>query len=194
MNKNKNDNIVGIDGNNDNNNIQKQQVIKIKGAINPSILDKTEISCSSQSNTVPLAADIESKRLLVLADYSPCNLVGLSATFDIDGSSLTNRTSNNATQIAQPNSDIEHLKLVLLNIDTITGKHKTAFVDMSQIKQVSNGVITVNFENMPTGVDPATGKVVVLDTINGLALFNEAIDKPIDFAVGNQLTVNSTFS
>ena len=65
---------------------------------------------------------------------------------------------------------------------------------MSQIKQVSNGVITVNFENMPTGVDPATGKVVVLDTINGLALFNEAIDKPIDFAVGNQLTVNSTFS
>jgi hypothetical protein len=41
--------------------------------------------------------------------------------------------------------------------------------------------------------DPATGKPVTLDKINGLALFNDASDKSIDLE-GSKLAIHSRFT
>jgi hypothetical protein len=152
--------------------------------INQDIKKVGEVDCTSQINTIPIDDNISPKGLRVLANYSSCNLQGLSVTF-VGNSTLS--AGNNTYQ------NLENMKLVLLDIDTITGKHKTAIVDLSKVQPLSRGTFTLGLNTAMSGEDPATGKLVTLDKVNGLALFNDATDKSIDLE-GSTLTIHSTFA
>jgi hypothetical protein len=173
----------------DNNTVSGQQIITInKAGKKTGVKQSGETECASQINTIPLDDIISPKGLTVLANYSSCNLQGLTVTF-IGNSTL--KAGNITSQGLADN--LEHMKLVLLDIDTVTGKHRTATVDLSKVQSMPTGTFTLGLDTVMSAEDPATGKPVTLDKINGLALFNDASDKSIDLE-GSKLAIHSRFT
>lgn len=57
---------------------------------------------------------------------------------------------------------------MLLNIHTIRGKHKTAFVNLSDTLLLAEATFTANMRSAMSGVDLATSKPISLDSINAI--------------------------
>ena len=133
---------------------------------------KRDNTCPTQSDSTQLKGKILGKGVIVLADFEPCELR--------DGRALLNI----------PNS--QSLKFVVLSIDKKGNEHKGAIVAKQKIQSLSknSGLYVVNFDDRMIGLDPVSGKKIILDNINGLALYNTST-KSINFQSGNSLALTA---
>ena len=154
---------IKLDIDNDRNNDNVKVIKKIY---------KRDNSCPTQSDSTQLKGKILPKGVIVLADFEPCELRDGRATLNI------------------PN--IQNLKFVVLSIDKKGNEHKGAIVAKQKIQSLSknSGLYVVNFDDRMIGLDPVSGKKIILDNINGLALYNTST-KSINFQSGNSLALTA---
>jgi hypothetical protein len=129
---------------------------------------KRDNTCPTQSDSTQLKGKILGKGVIVLADFEPCELR--------DGRATLNIPTN-------PN-----LKFVALSIDKKGNNNEGAIITKQKIQSLNknNGLYVVYFDDKMIGKNPVTGKKIVLDKINGIALYNTST-KSINFQSGNSL-------
>jgi hypothetical protein len=129
---------------------------------------KRDNTCPTQSDSTQLKGKILGKGVIVLADFEPCELR--------DGRATLNIPTN-------PN-----LKFVALSIDKKGNNNEGAILTKQKIQSLNknNGLYVVYFDDKMIGKNPVTGKKIVLDKINGIALYNTST-KSINFQSGNSL-------
>ena len=129
---------------------------------------KRDNTCPTQSDSTQLKGKILGKGVIVLADFDPCQLK--------DGRATLNIPTN-------PN-----LKFVALSIDKKGNNNEGAIITKQKIQSLNknSGLYVVYFDDKMIGKNPVTGKKIVLDKINGIALYNTST-KSINFQSGNSL-------
>ena len=136
---------------------------------------KRNNSCPTQSDSIQFKGKIIPRGVIILADFDPCDLKDGRATLNI------------------PNNP--NLKFVVLSIDKKGNNHEGAIVTKQKIQSLNknSGLYVVSFDDQMMGKNPVTGKKIVLDKINGLALYNTS-PKSINFQSGNGLSIILLFS
>jgi hypothetical protein len=136
---------------------------------------KRDNTCPTQSDSTQLKGKILGKGVIVLADFEPCELR--------DGRATLNIPTN-------PN-----LKFVALSIDKKGNNHEGAIITKQKIQSLSknSGLYVVYFDDKMIGKNPVTGKKIVLDKINGFALYNTST-KSINFQSGNSLGMTAVLT
>jgi hypothetical protein len=129
---------------------------------------KRDNTCPTQSDSTQLKGKILGKGVIVLADFEPCELRDGRATLNI------------------PNNP--NLKFVALSIDKKGNNNEGAIITKQKIQSLNknSGLYVVYFDDQMIGKNPVTGKKIVLDKINGIALYNTST-KSINFQSGNSL-------
>ena len=132
-------------------------------------------SCTDISDTVKLSSEeIESQEVRTIAFFDNCNL---------DSASLNLNLVQN-----------DDLKLVAANLDD--GLSDAVEVDMNQVEQSdsdSNTLYKATITNNQEGRDLDTGETKTLNNVNGIVLWNDDEDEPIEFPDNNFVGANINF-
>ncbi|MDN5845417.1 MAG: hypothetical protein L0H53_03990, partial [Candidatus Nitrosocosmicus sp.] len=163
-NGNNNDNNDNSNSNNNNDNDDNNKYI-----ITPSN------SCADISDTVDLSSDqIDPEDVRVIAFFDNC---------DLDSASLELNLVQN-----------DDLKLVAANLDD--GLSDAVEVEMNQVEQSessSNILYEATIADNQEGRDLDTGEIKTLNNVNGIVLWNDGEDEPIEFADNNFVEANINF-
>ena len=132
-------------------------------------------SCTDISDTVDLSSEqIDPEDVRVIAFFDNC---------DLDSASLELNLVQN-----------DDLKLVAANLDD--GLSDAVEVEMNQVEQSesnSNILYEATITDNQEGPDLDTGETKTLNNVNGIVLWNDGEDEPIEFADNNFVEANINF-
>ena len=132
-------------------------------------------SCTNISDTVDLSSEhIDPEEVRIIAFFDNC---------DLDSASLLLKLVHN-----------DDLKLVAANLDD--GLSDAVEVDMNQVKQSdsnSNILYEATITDNQEGHDLETGELKTLNNVNGIVLWNDDEDEPIEFSDNNFVEANINF-
>ena len=136
---------------------------------------KASNSCDDISDTIDLSSEqIDSQEVRIIAYFDNCDLESASLNLNII-----------------QNSDI---KLVAAQLEN--GLTDAIEVDMNPIDQSpsnSNTMYEATITNNQEGHDLDTGELKTLNNVNGIVLWNDDEDEPIEFADNNFVEANINF-
>ncbi len=145
------------------------------GGSNDQYIIKASSSCDDISDTIDLSSEqIDSQEVRIIAYFDNCDLKSASLHLNII-----------------QNSDI---KLVAAQLEN--GLTDAIEVDMNPIDQSpsnSNTMYEATITNNQEGHDLDTGELKTLNNVNGIVLWNDDEDEPIEFADNNFVEANIDF-